>query len=115
MADADTEPRLLNLSPEQEANLRVILARGGRSTRIDTTTQQIKNCVVAALTECGLVDGGPISVTERQQIAIRTVLQTGARIVTMLLSHSTTTAAEFNRAGGELNAVLAELAKEFGL
>ena len=86
-----------------------------KSLRIDTTTQQIKNCVIAALTECGLVEHPALSMTERQQIAIRTVLQTGQRIVTMLLSHGTTTPGEFNRAGGELNAILAELAKEFGL
>jgi hypothetical protein len=84
--------------------------------RIDTTTQQIKNCVVAALHDCGLVERGPITATERQQMAIRTVMNVGRRATAMLgAQHATTTPGEMSRAAMDLDAVLDELGKEFGL
>lgn len=90
----------------------------GKSARIDTTTQQIKNCVVAALTECGLVEQSPLGMTERQGIAIRTVLATGRNAVNVLYANcdpKMVVAGEGPRIANQLEAVLAELAKEFGL
>jgi hypothetical protein len=108
--------RNIEASPEQREHQR-------QADRISATTQQIKNALVAALTECGLVEHGPVSATERQQMAIKTVIHVGRRVLAilgvMMMPQDAKTRVmpppgEISRLENDFNAVLDALAKEFG-
>lgn len=81
--------------------------------------QLVKKAMVAALHECGLVEHSPISVTERQRMAIGSVLIAGRRALAVLTAYAVNPRKvdqhQANTATVNLNAVLDELQREFGV
>jgi hypothetical protein len=73
----------------------------------DTDLQQIEAAFERVLHRNGLVNGHPLTMTERQGIAIQSVLTAGHRAVQVLLAKGAIGTA------AELNDVMEQLKKEF--
>lgn len=71
--------------------------------------REIELACTRSIISCGLVNGHPITPTERQGIAIRTVLTAGERAVKVLLAKGA------GATGSMLEQVLEQLKKEFAI
>lgn len=76
--------------------------------------REIELACARAITSCGVGNGHPITVTERQAIAIRTVIDVGGKAVNALYRDDLSDDAR-TKAGTQLSDVLEQLKKEFVL